>query len=671
MAVKLILVFLVVLFTSLAWAQQSRETGGSDRRISLRRFSSRRKVENTRNAGRVKAPAEILAKRKQLFQRNPSRSRTIGRGDKKQIESGRRNTLRVTTTTTEAYIDVDPLVEKISNSDRNIIDLILDNDKLKNEVDTPFKGVSEVRTVSSPSGFRSSNEQIVRVSFKKTTTARPVTRPNNNLRNEHIDQIQEQKDTTTQKPRRNPGVNVTPRRRLGIRRRGQKPASNARKVSGANPVEVPGASDPLKALLKTANEPVGTTEATKVVDNNNKVSEDVEAAIREMKEDNRIEKPKSRSRGNNPRRLSGSSRKNIRLNLRGRNGQRKTAQPVETRNQSSFRSFPSRQGSGTGTTNQKISDTPTTRPTPRQRFETRPSVLPAQTEVEPSQFFSQFDLPVNQPDQFNLVTEAPRSAFQLEQNFVGNRFSENQVQVQTVQQQNKLVNSSPQRFEQKVQAPQQFQQSAQSPQQFQQAVQAPQRFQQAVQVPQRFQPASPLRTQPTPQVQQNPIPTHSVNGQQQVLSQNPFNLLNTNNFHAFDAQFGGSVPTNPGASRLSSSIFAQPQTALLQGRDVLVNPRNGFQATPLQPGQAFQQQDAPQQVFQQQAAPTQAFQQQAAPQQVFQQQAAPQQVFQQAGRSIQQAAPQFTNQNFQPASFSGHPATDINLQTGSFNLRTG
>merc|ERR1740124_1678361 len=500
MAVKLILVFLVGLFTSLAWAQQSRETGGSDRRISLRRFSSRRKVENTRNAGRVKAPAEILAKRKQLFQRNPSRSRTIGRGDKKQIESGRRNTLRVKTTTTEAYIDVEPLVEKISNSDRDIINLILDNDKLENEVDTPFKGVSEVRTVSSPSGFRSSNEQIVRVSFKKTTTARPVTRPNNNLRNEHIEQIQEQKDTTTQKPRRNPGVNVTPRRGLGIRRRGQKPASNARKVSGANPVEVPGASDPLKALLKTANEPVGTTEATKVVDNNNKVPEDVEAAIREMKEDNRIEKPKSRSRGNNPRRLSGSSRKNIRLNLRGRNGQRKTAQPVETRNQSSFRSFPSRQGSGTGTSNQKISDTPTTRPTPRQRFETRPSVLPAQTEVEPSQFFSQFDLPVNQPDQFNLVTEAPRSAFKLEQNFVGNRFNENQVQ--TVQQQNNFVNSSPQRFEQKSQVPQQFQQTDQ----------APQTFQQTVQAPQSFQPAAPLRTQPTLRAQQIPIPTQSVNG---------------------------------------------------------------------------------------------------------------------------------------------------------------
>merc|ERR1712083_784591 len=72
---------------------------------------------------------------------------------------------------------------------------------------------------------------------------------------------------------------------------------------------------------------------------------------------------------------------------------------------------------------------------------------------------------------------------------------------------------------------------------------------------------------------------------QQVLPQNSFNLLNTKNFQAFDAQFGGSVPTNPGASQLASNIFAQPQTALLQGRDVLVNPQNGFQTTQLQSGQ--------------------------------------------------------------------------------------
>merc|ERR1711874_209572 len=52
--------------------------------------------------------------------------------------------------------------------------------------------------------------------------------------------------------------------------------------------------------------------------------------------------------------------------------------------------------------------------------------------------------------------------------------------------------------------------------------------------------------------------------------------------------------------------------------------------------------------------------QQGAPQQAFQQ-AAPQQVFQ----------PQLSSQNIPAVSFSGHPASDINLQTGSFNLRTG
>ena len=109
-----------------------------------------------------------------------------------------------------------------------------------------------------------------------------------------------------------------------------------------------------------------------------------------------------------------------------------------------------------------------------------------------------------------------------------------------------------------------------------------------------------------------------------MFSPNAFNLLNTNSFHAFDAQFGGSVPTNPGASQLESSIFARPQTALMQGRDVLVNPQNGFHATQLQLGN----------------------------------------VFQPAGRTIKPAAPQ-------PTIFSGLPANNINLQTGAFNLRTG
>ena len=144
----------MLLSLSLAWAQQSDKTGGSDRRISLRRFSSRKKVENSRNVGRVKASADILEKRKQLFQRNPTRRRNFGK-----TESVSKTVERVRTTT-EAYVEVDRPVENISNNDKEIRDLVLDNDKQEDKVEKPFSGVSEVRTVSSPSGFRSSNEQV-------------------------------------------------------------------------------------------------------------------------------------------------------------------------------------------------------------------------------------------------------------------------------------------------------------------------------------------------------------------------------------------------------------------------------------------------------------------------------------------------------------------------------
>merc|ERR1712123_345931 len=481
MAVKLILVSLVVLSISLAWAQQSEETGGSDRRISLRRFSSRKKVENTRNGGRVKASADILEKRKQLFQRNPSRGRNIGRSENKQLESaGRQRNVSVkTTTTTEAYLDVEHPVEKISNNDKEIIDFLLDNNKLEDEADTPFRGLSEVRTVSSPSGLRSSNEQIVRVSFKKSTTARPEiidSRLNVDFQNEQINHIKEQEVPTTQKPRRNPVAKVTPRR-------GQKPASNAHRVSVAPVTETrfsaQGASDPLKALLKTASEPVGQTESTQAVDTNNDLPVGLEAAMREMKEDNRIQKPKSRSRGNSPRRLSGSSRKNIRVNLRGRNSQRNPTQRVVARKESNpnFRSFPARQGGNTGTARQTVVQTTTARPAPRQRFETRPTVSPTQNDFATTEFFKDFDFTpsVNQAtNQFNLVTEASRSAFQLEQNFRGNTKQEQELQVQRQQ---IIINPAP-----------------------------PQPIQQNIQTPERLQPTAPLQTQPThqaPQKQEN------------------------------------------------------------------------------------------------------------------------------------------------------------------------
>merc|ERR1712123_102788 len=594
MAVKLILVSLVVLSISLAWAQQSEETGGSDRRTSLRRFSSRKKVENTRNAGRVKASADILEKRKQLFQRNPTRRRNFGKVESRDKNEERGESLRVrTTTTTEAYAEAK-----------------------EDEIKPQFKGVSEVRTVSSPSGFRSSNEQIVRVSFKKTTT-QPT-------------QTTDKEIPTTQKPRRNQLVKVTGRRRLGIRRKGQNSRNNSQRVTVA-PVkdrnfQDNGSSNPLNNLLKIASENDATEESLEPVDMEAAIKEmkddnmiekpsDIEAAIQEMKEDNRIIKPKTRLRGNSPRRLAGSGR----VNGRGRNGQRQPAQRVTGRKESkpNFRSFPARQNAG------RVSQVKTTtaRPTPRQRFEARPTVSPTQQDFAPTQLFQGFDFPTpgtpaSQPNQFNIVTEAPRSAFQLDQNF--RRNNQNVIADQQI-----IAVAEP------IQVSQQF-----------------------IQTPQVSQASAPLQPQTAPLTPQVPVPRQQFQtNPQQVLPQNSFNLLNTNNFQAFDAQFGGSVPTNPGASQLASSIFAQPQTALLQGRDVLVNPQNGFQATPLQPRQVFQQQ--------------------AAPQLVFQQQGAPQQVFQQAGRSIQQAAPQFSNQNIQPASFSGHPASDINLQTGSFNLRTG
>jgi len=502
--------------------------------------------------------------------------------------------LRVTaTTTTEAYVEVETNRE--------------------DEVKRPFNGVSEVRTVSSPSGFRSSNEQIVRVSFKKTTT-NPI-------------QTTEKEIPTTQKPRRNQPLKVTGRRRLGIRRKGQNSRKDSQRVT-VTPVkdrkfQDNGLSNPLNNLLKIASEndvsieslePVDMEAAIKEMKDDNMIEKpfDIEAAIQEMKEDNRIIKPKTRLRGNSPRRLSGSGRANV----RGRNGQRQPTQRVTARKESkpNFRSFPARQNTGRASQAQ----TTTTRPTTRQRFEARPTVLPTKQDFAPTQLFQGFDFPTpaSQPNQFNIVTEAPRSAFQLDQNF---RRS-NQI---VIEDQQVIAAAEP------IQPSQQF-----------------------IQTPHISQASDPLQPLPAPLTPQVPVPRQQFQtNPQQVLSQNSFNLLKTNNFQAFDAQFGGSVPTNPGASQLASSIFAQPQTALLQGRDGLVNPQNGFQATPLQPGQAFQQQ--------------------AAPQQVFRQQAAPHQVFQQAGRSIQQAAPQFSNQNFQSASFSGHPASDINLQTGSFNLRTG
>merc|ERR1712123_192268 len=69
---------------------------------------------------KLKALADILEKRKQLFQRNPTRRRNFGKVESRDKNEERGESLRVrTTTTTEAYVD---------------------------EIKPPFKGVSEVRT---------------------------------------------------------------------------------------------------------------------------------------------------------------------------------------------------------------------------------------------------------------------------------------------------------------------------------------------------------------------------------------------------------------------------------------------------------------------------------------------------------------------------------------------
>jgi len=605
MAVRLILVTLLVFTLTLCLAQQSDRTGGSDRRLSLRRFSNRKKVENTRSNGRVKASADILEKRKQLFQRNPSRRRNLSTESRsKAVENVRvRTTTERVRTTTETFVEVEPPVENISNNDQEIIDLVLDNQEQEEGSGTPFKGVSEVRTVSSPSGFRSSNEQIVRISFKKTTE--------NPLQKDETDGEQRILITQiTKKPQRN----LAGRRRLGIRRKGQTPGSTPRRPAAVENRNFKNndISSPLKNLLQIASddkeqgkklEPIDIEAAIKEMKDDNMIEKtsDIEAAIHEMKEDNGKAKPRNRNRGNSSRRVAGSAR----VNVRGRNGQRQPSQKVTPRKESNpnFRSFPARQNINTGRVNQPTASR--THPTPRQRFETRPTVSPTQQDFAPTESFQGFDFstPAIQQRPVNLVTEAPRSTFQLEQNFQGIN-------------QNVIAN---------------------------QQIIAARPVDPAPQVNHSPQPSKAVQPQATPLPPQVPAITQQFQtSPKQVLPQNSFNLLNTKNFQAFDAQFGGSVPTNPGASQLASNIFAQPQTALLQGRDVLVNPQNGFQTTQLQSGQFFQQ---PQQTFQQ----TGRIAPQAAPQAVF-----------------QQPAPQFPS-----VSFTGHPASDINLQTGAFNLKTG
>ena len=387
------------------------------------------------------------------------------------------------------------------------------------------------------------------------------------------------------------------------------------------------ANDALKALLKTANEPVETTDLlTNTIEEEEErplEPAEVESAVLEMEEDNGkvTVAPSTRSRGRGDRRR-------VRVNVRGRgrgqqrtSGDKQEAPRQSTPSRDRFRSFPARQNSGRSNlvnndprTRSRIVTPRTTTPeiqtiasTEETRFETRPTVSPITTTTTPSRSLNSFKVfddfegftfpaPIRAPpttETAQVVTELPRSVpvqsqFTLQQSFVAAQpqpqvvqqptpapaqtfvpaptlapqrqpqpaFPQRQPQPAFIQQQ--PVAQQPQRVAPAPQQPQQPQRVqpfvAFNNQQFQTVTQAP-----TVQTQSRFQPATSAPSIPVP-------------SQPQFLNNPNFNLLNPSNFQAFDAQFGGSVPSNPGSSQVSSNIFTQPGTSLLQGRDVVVNP---------------------------------------------------------------------------------------------------
>jgi len=622
MAVKLILVVLLVAVMSSGLAQQSsssRRTGGGDRedrRLALRRFQNRNRsnsqddeVQDTRRQQprRLANQDKIAERRRELLQRNGvTRRRKVVRTQENEIEAveptKKPENVRIRITPAPTKVE-DPivLVEKIGNSDNDIIDAVLDRDE--EAAKKPFIGTSEVRTISSPNSIRTGNEQIVRISFKKTTSTTPAP-------------VEEEEEEQVTPFRRRFPANRGSFRKGSLGRRLGRPSTKAPTTTTPIPTTtkvflLSQANDALKALLKTANEPVETTDLlTNTVEDERPLEPaEVESAVLEMEEDNGkvTPVPTTRSRGRGDRRR-------VRVNVRGRgrgqqrtNGDNQEAPRQSVPSRDRFRSFPARQSSGRSNlvnndprTRSRIVTPRTTTPkiqtvasTEQTRFETRPTVSPvtATTTTTPAKSLNSFKVfddfegftfpaPIRNPpttETTQVVTELPRSVpvqsqFSLQQSFVAA-----QPQPQVIQQAKPAPAQTfvpaptlaPQRqpqpaFIQQQQPPvPQVQQQPQrvqpfvafNNQQFQTITQAP-----AVQTQSRFQPATSAPSVPVPAQQP------------QFLNNGNFNLLNPSNFQAFDAQFGGSVPTNPASSQVSSNIFTQPGTSLLQGRDVLVNP---------------------------------------------------------------------------------------------------
>ena len=163
-----ILVVLVLAVVSSSLAQQTTQSGGqtSDRRLALRRFRSRNRdseksdevKENRRqNPRKLANQEEIIKRRKELLQRNNiTRRKNINR--KPAVNEVEEETTKRTVRIKSPSAEDDVVVEKISNNDRDIISRVLD--QAEEEDSAPFSGQSEVRTLSAPSGFRSSNEQV-------------------------------------------------------------------------------------------------------------------------------------------------------------------------------------------------------------------------------------------------------------------------------------------------------------------------------------------------------------------------------------------------------------------------------------------------------------------------------------------------------------------------------
>ena len=182
---------LLVAVVASGLAQQSSDsqrTGGedssrTDRRLNnLRRFRNRNRSNKetedseSKPSGRGAASRsrlgdqdKIAERRRKLLQRNGvSRRRKVEKTEVNEIPEEQTKkpiqNIRIRTTT-EKSIEVIP-VERITNNDQEIINAALDYDV--DEEKTPFSGVSEVRPLSRPSGFRSSNEQVFCINISRT-----------------------------------------------------------------------------------------------------------------------------------------------------------------------------------------------------------------------------------------------------------------------------------------------------------------------------------------------------------------------------------------------------------------------------------------------------------------------------------------------------------------------